>query len=220
MSETIKKLYEVRPVKPILSKEGRSIRRPFSAPLTIEEVKGYMVSCTVYRCFPDVAPVRVTGENLEELHSKDRFNIPVIKTVDTEDEEENPVVVEGNEEVVEDEVPEEQEKNTEEAVEESTEIVEDEVPGKQEENSEEAVEESTEIVESKLENVETEVVEENIHEINEKVEESNEDIGEEVVVENDAKEMVEKVETQNYQKNVQFNTNKQHHNHNHKNNKK
>ena len=66
-----KYLYEVRPVKPIVIPEGRSIKRPSSLLLSKEEVKEVMKKARVYRKFPDnINPVPVTGENLDELHKE------------------------------------------------------------------------------------------------------------------------------------------------------
>ena len=67
-------MYEVRPlVKPVRTPEGRTTRAPFSAMLTIEQVKEYMKVASIYRKFPDYAtPIKVTGNTLEDLH-RNRF---------------------------------------------------------------------------------------------------------------------------------------------------
>ena len=61
--------YSVTPFSPI--KElipGKSIRAPFSADLSMDEVFMCMKHGPVYRLFPGKDPIRVTGSNLESLH--------------------------------------------------------------------------------------------------------------------------------------------------------
>ena len=63
--------YSVTPFSPI--KElipGKSIRAPFSADLSKDEVFMCMKHCPVYRLFPGKEPIRVTGSNFESLHVK------------------------------------------------------------------------------------------------------------------------------------------------------
>jgi hypothetical protein len=61
--------YSVTPFSPI--KElipGKSIRAPFSADLSMDEVFMCMKHGPVYRLFPGKDPIRVTGSNLPSLH--------------------------------------------------------------------------------------------------------------------------------------------------------
>ena len=223
-----KYLYEVRPVKPVMTPEGKSTRRPFSSLLSKEEVMGYMRSCTIYRRFSNaIAPVRVTGSNLEELH-RDKYKeektivsspeqvaeIPLNeKPKDIEypsfDEEssavdeknENPVE-ESDEETKEDPIINEEEKvediSTEEVTDEKSEIVEESI----EMTVEESVSEET-----VAETIEVPVV-------NDVVEEKNENPVEEQVVET-TEANIDVKPTQNDQnrdnhttKNIQVNYNK------------
>ena len=156
-----KYLYEVRPVKPVMTPEGKSTRRPFSSLLSKEEVMGYMRSCTIYRRFSNaIAPVRVTGSNLEELH-RDKYKeektivsspeqvaeIPLNEkpkdieypsfdeeTSAVEEKNENPVeesIVETKEAPIVNEEEKVEDISTEEVTDEKSEIVEESVsPGK------------------------------------------------------------------------------------------
>lgn len=70
-------LYEVRPVKPVVTPDGRAKRRPFSSLLSKEEVMEYMKSANIYRRFADTTePIKVTGETLDSLH-RERFNMDI-----------------------------------------------------------------------------------------------------------------------------------------------
>lgn len=131
-----KYLYEVRPNRPVVNKQGRTTRCPFSDLLTKEDVMGYMKSANIWRRFPD-GVVRVTGQNLDLLHresmnnnyEENLSNSEVKVTVVEPKEEEEVIPVETVEEVADTkEVVEEPEVETpvEEAKEEvPTETVED-----------------------------------------------------------------------------------------------
>ena len=74
-----KYLYEVHPVRPVISPNiGRRTRRPFSAEFTAEEVKALMPNARMYRRFPDHDIVPVTGATLMELH-RPRFDMENIE---------------------------------------------------------------------------------------------------------------------------------------------
>lgn len=78
-------LYEVRPVKPVVTPDGRAKRRPFSSLLSKEEVMEYMKSANIYRRFADTTePIKVTGETLDSLH-REKFNM-VVETICKVDE--------------------------------------------------------------------------------------------------------------------------------------
>lgn len=171
-----KYLYEVRPVKPVMTPEGKSTRRPFSSLLSKEEVMGYMRSCTIYRRFSNaIAPVRVTGSNLEELH-RDKYKeektivsspeqvaeIPLNEkpkdieypsfdeeTSAVEEKNENPVeesVVETKEDRIVNEEEKVEDISTEEVTDEKSEIVEESIETTVEESvSEESVAETIEV---------------------------------------------------------------------------
>ena len=74
-------LYEVRPlIKPVKTPDGRATRAPFSAMLTINQIKEYMKVASVYRKFPDnTTPIKVTGGTLEELH-REKFKKELVTT--------------------------------------------------------------------------------------------------------------------------------------------
>ena len=204
-----KYLYEVRPVKPVMTPEGKSTRRPFSSLLSKEEVMGYMRSCTIYRRFSNaIAPVRVTGSNLEELH-RDKYKeektiisspeqvaeIPLNeKPKDIEYpsfDEESSAVEEKNENPVEDPIVNEEEKvediSTEEVTDEKSEIVEESIETTVEESvSEESVVETIEdhiVNENPVEEQVVETTETEVPVVNDVVEEKNENPVEEQVVE-------------------------------------
>src|SRR5574344_242259 len=82
-------LYEVRPLRPITISGGKSLRRPSSMQLTKEEVKTFLKYGPVYRKFTgeDVPPIKVTGDNLDQLHQ------PVYHGV-TETKVEEPIIPE------------------------------------------------------------------------------------------------------------------------------
>lgn len=185
-----KYLYEVRPVKPVMTPEGKSTRRPFSSLLSKEEVMGYMRSCTIYRRFSNaIAPVRVTGSNLEELH-RDKYKeektivsspeqvaeIPLNEkpkdieypsfdeeTSAVDEKNENPVeesVVETKEDSIVNEEEKVEDISTEEVTDEKSEIVEESIETTVEESvSEESVAETIEIPVVNENPVEEQVVE-------------------------------------------------------------
>jgi hypothetical protein len=71
--------YSVTPFSPI--KElipGKSIRAPFSADLSMDEVFMCMKHGPVYRLFPGKDPIRVTGSNLSTLH-RPKFEEEVVE---------------------------------------------------------------------------------------------------------------------------------------------
>ena len=62
-------MYQIRPRKPIVNLiPGKGIRKPMSIKLTKEEVKKCITYGPVYRAFPSIPPIRVTGSNLDSLH--------------------------------------------------------------------------------------------------------------------------------------------------------
>ena len=92
--------YSVTPFSPIRDLiPGKSIRSPFSADLTKEEVFLCMKHGPVYRLFPGKDPIKVTGSNFESLHvSKygevDKKETPVATKVEKKVVEEVPTVEE------------------------------------------------------------------------------------------------------------------------------
>lgn len=92
--------YSVTPFSPIRDLiPGKSIRSPFSADLTKEEVFLCMKHGPVYRLFPGKDPIKVTGSNFESLHvSKygevDKKETPVVTKVEKKVVEEVPPVEE------------------------------------------------------------------------------------------------------------------------------
>lgn len=150
-------LYEVRPVKPVVTPDGRAKRRPFSSLLSKEEVMEYMKSANIYRRFTDATgPIKVTGETLDSLH-REKFNMDINTPCINYSDEEIPVISEAVK--VEYSVTEEAE--TEEQVVEDTtmDIIttnEEEIDASEETVEEEYVEE----VEDKIEESETDVIEE------------------------------------------------------------
>ncbi len=66
-------LYEIHPHRPIKNLiPGRAIIKPCSMKLTKEEVLTCMQSGPVFRAFPGKDLIRVTGSNLDQLHT-DKF---------------------------------------------------------------------------------------------------------------------------------------------------
>ena len=67
--------YHIHPHRTITNViPGKGIRRPMGLKLTKEEVLKCLACGPVYRVFPGIPPVRVTGSNLDELHvSKDEY---------------------------------------------------------------------------------------------------------------------------------------------------
>lgn len=96
-----KYLYEVRPNRPVVNKEGRITRCPFSDLLTKEDVMGYMKSANIWRRFPD-GVVRVTGQNLDLLHREkmDKVNSSEMNEENLSDSEVKVTIVEPKEEEV------------------------------------------------------------------------------------------------------------------------
>jgi hypothetical protein len=150
--------YSVTPFSPI--KElipGKSIRAPFSADLSMDEVFMCMKHGPVYRLFPGKDPIRVTGSNLPSLHRAkfeeepvvDKVEVPVVEEVstkeevytfsNTEEKTEEPVVMETafEEEVVEEPTPivEETAEEVDEELEEETEDINEEEEVQVEEQS-------------------------------------------------------------------------------------
>lgn len=76
-----KYLYEVHPVRPVISPVlGRRTRCPFSAELTLDQVKELAQWARVYRRFPDYeAIVPVTGLTREELHRPKYYEDSVVE---------------------------------------------------------------------------------------------------------------------------------------------
>ena len=219
----VKYLYEVHPVRPVISPtDGRLTRRPFSAEFTTEQVKDMMPKARVFRRFPDhEGIIPVTGENRLSLHRPKYYGPKASDLVEPKKEGEPVAVVE---DVVEVPAVEEQ---TEEVVETPEVFAETPVEEVQEETVEEApveevteaaVEETTEQVEEVTEEVATETaaIEDNVK-IEEKVEES--EVSEEVV-ENDEKETdSEEADVQDTEKKVPENNGGYFISNNNKNNK-
>ena len=82
----VKYLYEVHPVRPVVSPtDGRLTRRPFSAEFTSEQVRDMMPKARVFRRFPDHdGIVPVTGQNRESLH-RPRYYIESVEPKKTGD---------------------------------------------------------------------------------------------------------------------------------------
>ena len=135
-----KYLYEVRPNRPVVNKEGRTTRCPFSDLLTKEDVMGYMKSANIWRRFPD-GVVRVTGQNLDLLHREkmDKVNSSEMNEENLSDSEVKVTIVEPKEEEV---IPVE---TVEEAIETVKDVVEElEVETSVEETKEEVPTETVE----------------------------------------------------------------------------
>ena len=92
-----KYLYEVHPVRPVISPiEGRLVRRPFSCELTISQLGEIMGKARVFRRFPDLTElVPVTGATVHELH-RARFSDPTPEVAFKEKERANVELVEVN----------------------------------------------------------------------------------------------------------------------------
>lgn len=61
--------YHIHPHKTITNViKGKGIRKPMALKLTKEEVMKCIACGPVYRAFPEGAPVRVTGSNLNDVH--------------------------------------------------------------------------------------------------------------------------------------------------------
>lgn len=148
--------YSVTPFSPI--KElipGKSIRAPFSADLSMDEVFMCMKHGPVYRLFPGKDPIRVTGSNLASLH-RPKFEEEVV-------EEPTPIVEEVS---VKEEVPVVDEDTVKEEVYTSPNTEKTEEPVEMETTfEEEVVEESTPIVEETTEEVEEETEDTNEEEV-------------------------------------------------------
>lgn len=158
-------LYEIHPVRPFTTKDGKLIKKACSILLTKEEVKEYIKLCPIYRKVSGATNkmVRVTLANLDDLHTP--TGTAVVNT---------PVVEEKKEEVIS--APVEPEKIeapvTEPAKEESTPVEEAPVES-------EKVEESTEVEATPVEedqNTEVESVEEVSEDATEETTESVDDI--------------------------------------------
>lgn len=135
--------YQVTPFTPINNLiKGKSLRRPFSSDLTKEEVFICMKHGPVYRLLPGQTPIRVTGSNIDQLHTdptaknKEETSNDTTKTEINEIEQsvvaETPIIEAPTEEIKE-ELTESEEYtvNEEESievedVEESEEVLEDE----------------------------------------------------------------------------------------------
>lgn len=62
-------MYHIHPRKPIVGLfPGRAIRKPMGIKLTKDEVLKCMACGPVYRAFPSIPPIKVTGSNLDSLH--------------------------------------------------------------------------------------------------------------------------------------------------------
>lgn len=75
MDDNARYLYEIRPIKPIIGLiPNKTIMKPHSMQLTKSEVEMCMKCGPVYRKFRGEVPMRVTGENLDKLHSASLTN--------------------------------------------------------------------------------------------------------------------------------------------------
>ena len=77
-------LYEIHPVRPFTTKDGKLIKKACSILLTKEEVKEYIKLCPIYRKVSGATNkmVRVTLANLDDLHTptgKAVVNTPVVE---------------------------------------------------------------------------------------------------------------------------------------------
>ena len=74
-------LYEVRPMRPIIIPGKQGVKKPFTALLTIDEVRDYMKYGPVFRKYAEYGKemVRVTGENINLLHRAPESNTPAKK---------------------------------------------------------------------------------------------------------------------------------------------
>lgn len=119
--------YHIHPHKTITNVlPGKGIRRPMGLKLTKEEVLKCLACGPVYRVFPSIPPIRVTGSNLDELHvSIDEYLKKEDKKASTANHTETVV----EEPVLESEVPETPENDTltEEIVEETPVVEAEEV---------------------------------------------------------------------------------------------
>lgn len=62
-------MYHIHPRKPIVGLfPGRAIRKQMGIKLTKDEVLKCMACGPVYRAFPSIPPIKVTGSNLDSLH--------------------------------------------------------------------------------------------------------------------------------------------------------
>jgi hypothetical protein len=190
--------YSVTPFSPI--KElipGKSIRAPFSADLSMDEVFMCMKHGPVYRLFPGKDPIRVTGSNLASLH-RVKFEEEVV-------EEPTPIVEEIS---VKEEVPVVDEVSTTRKVYSFESCALPDVEKTEEPTEEPVVMETTfeeEVVEEPAP-----VVEETTEEVEEETEETNE---EEVRVEEQSSESTHKYNPQfkpNYNKKNRKHNNKNH----------
>lgn len=183
--------YQVTPFSPINNLfPGKSVRVPFSADLTKEEVLLCMKKGPVYRIMPNgQPPVRITGSNLDQYHrdltkKETKKVIPSIETV----EEEKPII-------------------------QNTDTLED---PKVEASTEQIVEEKQETVEKEpFEPVEIEIINDiqNIEETVQQVEsEEEEEIVEEVSEEIETIPLATTVgQPRNNQQNFNYNKKKKHH---------
>lgn len=149
-------LYEVHPVRPFVSPDGKQIKRACSIQLTKEEVKEYLKKGTVYRKFSgsNTKMERVTLSNLDSLHVRVKGeDQSVVEPTPVVEPEEIPAVEEP--EVVEEPAPVEETPVVEEPVKEEITVTEEVVP--QEVVTEEAptVEEAVEEEVSEEDPVET-----------------------------------------------------------------
>lgn len=160
-------LYEVRPVKPVVTPDGRAKRRPFSSLLSKEEVMEYMKSANIYRRFVDATePIKVTGETLDSLH-REKFNI-VVETICKVNEPKLEYI----------NTPESLETELEEEIPAISEAINVKYPVVEEDETEEQVVEDTTI-----DALEETVEEEYAEEVEDKIEESEIDVVEETKVE-------------------------------------
>jgi hypothetical protein len=190
--------YSVTPFSPI--KElipGKSIRAPFSADLSMDEVFMCMKHGPVYRLFPGKDPIRVTGSNLSTLH-RPKFEEEVV-------EEPTPIVEEIS---VKEEVPVVDEVSTTKKVYSFESCVLPDV-----EKTEEPVAMETTFEEEVVEEP-APIVEETAGEVEEEVEEETEETNEEEIrVEEQSSESTHKYNPQfkpNYNKKNRKHNNKNH----------
>ena len=115
-------LYEIHPVRPIQTKDGKLVKKACSILLTKEEVKTYLKKCPVYRKVSGATNkmIRVTLSNLDEVHTPSGYG--EVKPVSVTPNTTNVNIIDESkpEHVVETPVP-----IVEEAIVEETPVVED-----------------------------------------------------------------------------------------------
>lgn len=88
-NENLSLTYHIHPKVPIKDLiPGTSIRRPRAMQLTKEEVLHCMKYGPVFRVFPGKDPIRVTGDNIDELHRTSYYQETIIPKDDQKEQKE------------------------------------------------------------------------------------------------------------------------------------